>query len=684
MQCRAVGITLKYPTYSDLTPDQLEYYTYWKSTVGGKGFRKAADGYTWLYVTELLNSDDPDTSFSQLNSLAESTANDGSPLYPELLDTAVLYSKINGTPMPEGAEWMYLNMLNCLLAPEVSDIPLTALRVLCRDPSSFKDPEAPRIVGTVLRRYDRLLSERQGTTVLGLCMVPEKTSFVPFTEYAVAEPPKPVERIDWKPTAFAETLFGYLAELFDGGETAAQIPFRTELKAMFREIRASGEYSASPEPFPKPEGVRIRALGSPATPFGPSRLCDPAVPVRSSRGITLGDILTFGSMPPQRPEPYVPSGFEHPAYSDLSKDRFAYYLYWKDSFRHGRALDTDNGYVNLLLTEIINSDDVAESSAELSELYRVYGQGSPNLIGVTLMDHTVINGGVFSDFRVYMDKLVVNSWIGEFVHGMNDVPLDGRMLDILRSGSVNVRFMDPVPLEPFVSSLRRIFSAIEAKSGVDSVLGVQEVTTSRTFYIGLDYLRGKTSRTVRFRNYLGCRKFIGFMDKAAKYAANLVKNGCSPESRKPFTFGGVGCAPILFEEFLLWQNRTAEPERKEIELDLDAVKAAEEDLRQVTDMMRTEEAPEETEKIEEKKGENTDDDPWGKFFSALTGQERTYLSLCLDDSQKTNAFLREAGITRIKMEDAINAKALDTVGDTVVEDGTPVEDYEEDLRKGSE
>ncbi len=682
--CKAVGITLKYPTYSDLTPDQLEYYLYWKSTVGRKGFKKAADGYTWLYVTELLNSDDPDESSRALNSLAESIANDGSPLYPGLLGTAIVYSKINGTPLPAYSDWMYLNMLNCLLQPDVSDIPLAGLRQLSGDISSFRGPDAERIVGTVLRRYDRLLTEKGGTSLLEFCMEPVKTSFVPFTEYAVADPPRPVERIEWKIKDSAKTLFSYLAGLSAGTDVPAAIPFRTELKAMFREIRASGEFTVSPDPFSKPEGVRIRLLGSPVTAMGPSRLCDPAVPARSARNITLGDILTFGPMPPQRPESYIPSGFEHPAYSDLSKDRFAYYLYWRDSFGRGRALDTDNGYVNLRLTELINSDDVAEASEELSELYRVYGQGSPNLIGVTLMDHTVINGGVFSDYRIYLDKLVVNSWIGDFLHGNTDVPMDGRMLNILRSGSVNVHYMDPVPLEPFCTSLRRIFSAIDAKSGIDRVLGVQEVAAARTFYIGLDYLRGRKEKAVRYRNYLGCRKFIGFMDKAAKYAANLVKNRCSQESKKPFTFGGVGCAAILYEEFLLWQNRAVEPEPEEIELDLEAVKAAEEDLRQVTDMMRTEEAPEEAEDAVETKEEDADGDPWKAFFSALTAQERRYLSLCLDNSQKTDAFLREAGTTRVRMEDAINAKALDTVGDTVVEDGMPVEDYEEDLRKGTE
>ena len=681
--CKAVGITLKYPTYSDLTPDQFQYYCYWKSLIAENNVKRAADGYVWLLVTELLNTDDPEHASLMLNSMVNACASDGSPIYPELLQTAILYSKINGTPMPSFSEWVYLSMLNCVLTPEISDLSPNAMRSLCNDNTAFREPGSDRVVGTTLRRYDRLLTEKKGTTVLELCLTPEKTSFVPFTEYAVAEPCRPVESIEWKPTGFAQTLLSYIAGLFTGIDNPSPIPFKDELAAMFKEIRASGEYTESPDPFSKPEGVRIRPLGSPVSPLGPSCLCDPTVPNRSSRVITLGDVLTFGSMSPQRPESYIPSGFEHPAYGDLSKDRFAYYLYWRDSFRRGRTLDTDNGYVNLLLTELINSNDIAEASAELSELYRAYGHDGHNLIGITLMDHTVINGGGFSDFGIYMDKFVVNSWIGEFVHGMNDIPLDKRMLDILRSGSVNVRYMDDIPLEPFSASLRRIFSALESKSGVDSVLGVQEVASTRSFYVGLDYLRGSSVKTIRFRNYLGCRKFVSFMDKAAKYAANLVKNGCSQESKKPFSFGGVGCAAILYEEFLLWQSRSSVPAAKEIKLDLEAVKAAEEDLRQVTDMMRVEETPETTEEKTEEKKDTDGEGPWASFFACLTENERGYLSLSLN-GEDTAGFLRGTGISRIKMEDEINAKALDNVGDTVVENGAPVEDYIEDLRKGIE
>ena len=72
------------------------------------------------------------------------------------------------------------------------------------------------------------------------------------------------------------------------------------------------------------------------------------------------------------------------------------------------------------------------------------------------------------------------------------------------------------------------------------------------------------------------------------------------------------------------------------------------------------------------------------FFASLTGTEKEYIKIISREPAGAPAFLRSHSLTRIGMEDAINNKALDTVGDTVLEDGTAVEDYIEDMEKGLE
>lgn len=90
--CKPVGIILKYPVFSDLTPDQLNYYLYWKSTLGTGDFKKAADGYVWLLVNEIINDPDREKASERLNMLCTHRASDGSPIYPEILSVAIEYS----------------------------------------------------------------------------------------------------------------------------------------------------------------------------------------------------------------------------------------------------------------------------------------------------------------------------------------------------------------------------------------------------------------------------------------------------------------------------------------------------------------------------------------------------------------------------------------------------------------
>lgn len=681
-RCKAVGITLRYPTYSDLTPDQLEYYIYWKSTVGTEDFKKAPEGYVWLFVSELISSDDIQYASERLNAIACSTANDGSPLYPGLLSDALIFAELNKTPQPEYAEWMASSgcdpVLSCILASPVSDVPLDALlrksgiagdRNLC----------SPGRLGSILRRYEKALIADGYPALRDMCMIPVKTAAVPFSEYAAAAPCRPVESIEWKISDNGPLgrILTCICDLLTGKDSEADVPCKGKLKLIIRDSKDEPDRSS---PFSKSGGLSYRFLGTPCTRFGPSCLNDPSVPDRSGKHITLGDILTFGPMVPKSPARFIPSGFEHPAYSDLSKDRFTYFLYWKDSFRHGRYLDTDNGYVNLFLTEIINSQDTGTAAETLRELYRVYGDPS-NLIGITMMDHALCRGEPFPDYRIYTDKLVVNHWVDGFLKGDRRIPMDERMLNILRSGSVNVRFIGkPVPLEPFCSSLRRIFSCIDSKKGIGSVLSAAPATAARSVYVGLEYLRSRKEIAVRYYNYLGCRKFIGFIDKAADYASALAED---PDGeRRPFTFGGVNCAEIFREEFLVWRMKATRPAEKEFILDPEAVTSAESDLREVTEMMRTEEVPEQKDEGQVRETAMDGGDPWSLFFASLSEQEREYLRIMTEGPPGVTAFLRGAGISMVKMEDSINSKALDTVGDTVAENGTAVEDYLEDLKKG--
>ena len=103
-------------------------------------------------------------------------------------------------------------------------------------------------------------------------------------------------------------------------------------------------------------------------------------------------------------------------------------------------------------------------------------------------------------------------------------------------------------------------------------------------------------------------------------------------------------------------------------LDLDAIAKAENDLEEVTRIMTTEEETEEETPAETAPGSA---EGWFGFFSSLTEEEGNYLRSALKGRPGHNG----------SVEDSINGKALDAIGDTVIECGEIVEDYRSDLEE---
>jgi len=101
------------------------------------------------------------------------------------------------------------------------------------------------------------------------------------------------------------------------------------------------------------------------------------------------------------------------------------------------------------------------------------------------------------------------------------------------------------------------------------------------------------------------------------------------------------------------------------------------DLDAVSEMMATEEEEESAPVAEEKK-EEVSDDPWKALASSLDDTEKGYLEAALEGKGKQYA--RSNGLRLTAIEESINAKAMDHVNDIVVEDGTVICDYEQEIR----
>lgn len=112
------------------------------------------------------------------------------------------------------------------------------------------------------------------------------------------------------------------------------------------------------------------------------------------------------------------------------------------------------------------------------------------------------------------------------------------------------------------------------------------------------------------------------------------------------------------------QRRLAET----IELDSESISRAEDDLRSVSKMMAVPEEEEVEESIEET---SEGGEGWGAFISSIDDRCVSYLTELVSGKKvkKDN-----------KLEDTINSAAMDTIGDTLIENGILVDDYVDELK----
>jgi len=138
---------------------------------------------------------------------------------------------------------------------------------------------------------------------------------------------------------------------------------------------------------------------------------------------------------------------------------------------------------------------------------------------------------------------------------------------------------------------------------------------------------------------------------------------------------GMLCNPIVEE---CARNAVASPSTmgaRKVSIDMTAVVRAEDDLRSVTAMMATEDAEEPEEEAPALTGSARADDPWTALSAMLDEDERGYLSSALEGNG------RRYGPKASRLEDSINGKAIDAMGDSIVEDGAVVPDYIDDVRR---
>ncbi len=352
-----------------------------------------------------------------------------------------------------------------------------------------------------------------------------------------------------------------------------------------------------------------------------------------------------------------------PCYSRMTLDEYASYQSWKESVLKGEETEVCEGFVWLLVNEVMHDDSLDPGS--VLEVLRVCRTASDGHLRTKVEL-------VMADWCIYHDL---------------DADVSELFCDSVRIGTILARSLSSDPPRRLSQGLvERLCQSEGGKADVDLVNASISAlyryhgnTLAELFNAG----RSRTNVAVfedcacmpkgivmkPYSDMEGVTRFL----KSVSTIVYSVQNG-DENPRCPFSFGSrnrdivrdAARAAIETKKALRIKSMS-----EDVKLDMDAVNSATEDLDAVTGMMYSGEE-EESERTEPEQVEDRPscDDPWEDFASRLSPDLLEYISGCLEGRRPDR-----------KSEKAVNEIAMDTIGDVVVEDGQAIEDYSEHLEK---
>jgi hypothetical protein len=378
------------------------------------------------------------------------------------------------------------------------------------------------------------------------------------------------------------------------------------------------------------------------------------------------------------PSEYVRSGIWTPSYSAMTPEVLNYYLHWRDNVRKGRFLKSDMGYIRLFVSELISfnkdpKNDIVLMSRLVSE-YKDINILQIGTIGDACICYAVLNKLPLPKVEVLKNRELMlfqtydalcTEGIGHLsVHNLMDV------FDIDADLSKDI---------PYDALYRRIIFEIESVLGKGDD-GYRLKDALRPTRRGLPVFDGLV--------YNGTRKTFNI-----SYPRDLMTGTVGNILRKALVIMlcGCGCMRAYFESdddivSITAMNVTQGYLDGEIKLedagfslDPELIEESQKDLDAVTRMMRVDDEPaEETVpvSVEEISEPITG---WEGLSLSLTDVMRGYIVSVMDDD--SDVFLKRNGLRRTAIEKEINTLAMDMVGDIILEDGTLIEDYLDEIEE---
>ncbi len=635
------------PDRGMLSADQLRYYAYWCRNIENGTYLPSELGYVRMRVREIIDSDmDGDTKMAQLDVIRTRDPTLGCIADHSMPQICIREGlTLNRLCFDEG---LYELSLMDLLSHPVSEFDMSeyselAERVLGYDRVSEDDR---RSFNTVLARLDSYLAER-GTDIP--TMISEG-----YGHRSIH-----IRTDNWRSVGYEVPTYRVRSESiadFIGciDRCSSKMMGSKNARLMYRRYFTKGMADAAMDGSVKVGMSRKRSVlrRFPRTVMFTARLGEPTWDY---------DGRVHDGSPPE----YTTSEI---VYGEDASDVCRYYAYWKGMVQRNVYPDTDDGYVGLYLKEIVSSMDSPESKhSAMMRLRSVYDPDDRNgMIWEYITAHALSESIPLETCGHSNTGCTAHLVLRQIASGKGGYLTVEGIAELGRLSVTTAYRMDGEAVEVVNALLRECASVCGNKfSAFRSAFGIH------------------TEKRDTPCPWSGVRK--GFMAVAKGSRLEQHIKGIVDGMDKSPSTGYEGKAgifgPLHREDIARVVNEVREARRKRtVVLDMGAVKDAESDLADVTDLMRVDDGEDAVaghvpmEDVAVIQGAVPTDSPWDAFRSLLTVTETAYLLDLL------SGILRN-GRETLRTEESVNRKAMDTVGDVVVENGIIVDDYSDDIRR---
>jgi len=724
-ECEYVKCEHRNADYSVLDRHQKAYYLYWRDELSRGNCLKADRGYAKLRLCELINSDmDPRDGMKELRLLYDNTRMHGMP-QTDIANAMFDYAVVNDLDLP--IMWMGKGSVRSfMVTSEIMSFPTRRVGkeliwYLSGGPKVHADGvdniRHVSLFNDCLTAIDRFLMENTGKGVAKTYsegMVTELYKvflYLPYGRDKDYQITYEKLRTDGVFGEFMLGLFSYTRKLLckEIGEKGPATPssFNKEFRGVVDRIFKDGpeDYERVPKewrgttrvPMSMKEralvdmGNRLEAQYGTAEKPKPILNIDPNAAKQHVSPHLKNDIERNWNVEVKERTEYIPSGFTNPDYRSFTEPQRKYYTYWRGQTRKGNYGETDWGYLWLYLCELINMQaDAQEMLDQLYALHKAYGVADEeNLTGKTCFEYAVLHKLAIPEPSVYESNITACLVVEQFLKGM-PTRMDKNLILFL-SGITDktvTREFDDDCVGIVCMTVTNIGKALQ-KDGttIEEFCDAEKIPVAMTVYDGLKYFKGLAKARFTYRNYIYNASFDDSLKEIVKnvFSAVRMKRTGKPVKISKFTAFGMDCKDILTKTVSAWYEGKEIAEIKErasnLVLDREAVSGAQAALRDVTKMMRTE--PEEDGPAPEPVRAPVEtarriSDSWAGFAKAIDEKQRGYLSAVLEG--KGRQYLMDNGLVITRVEDSINALAMDSVGDNIIENGEIFEEYIEDLR----